>query len=107
MVVQERECVCMCVKSKYSVEGDAKQMSKQASNASSASNALSASNVVILQDYTSPYIDVFATLRPACSCGDIVLCLILYRSSSTSALTLSIDIHTFVFAIMVLGYTIV
>jgi len=101
VVVRERESVCVCVKSKYSVEGDAKQMSKQVSNVSSASN------VVILQDYTSPYIDVFATLRPAFSCGDIVLYLILYRSSSISALTLSIDIHTFVFAIRVLGYTIV
>jgi len=38
----------MCAKSKYSVEDDAKQMSKQVSNVSSASN------VVILQDYTLP-----------------------------------------------------
>ena len=42
----------MCVKSKYSVEGDAKQMSKQASNVLSVSNVSSASNVVILQGYS-------------------------------------------------------
>jgi hypothetical protein len=50
----------------------------------------------------SPYIDIFATLGAMCGCVDIVFYLFLYTLSSPLVSISAIDIHTFIFAIVVL-----